>query len=127
MNMPGFTAGASLNGVSQRYRRAGSAVAFAGGEGVVPQATAVPDWIIDFWNATGGGGGLGGIGGGGGGLFSSQTCLAKAKQRYDECWFGCNNDFGGPGGDLVKARPCYADCRSRYIAATNNCLGVYTV
>ena len=119
MNMPGFTAEASLNAMSQRYLRAGSAVAFAGGEGVVPQATAVPDWILDFYYATGGGPGLGG--GGGGSYQTVQQCLDKAEDGYNACRQYCYIDFGDSPSNWAAKQRCVANCSSAYTVAKSNC------
>ena len=118
MNMPGFTADASLGGMSRRYLVAGTGAAFAGGEGVVPQATPVPDWIMDFWNATEGGGG---IGGGGGSYYTVQQCLNKAEDGYNECRHYCYYDFGDSSSNWDAKQRCLANCSSAYTAAKNNC------
>ena len=124
MNMPGFTAEASLGGMSRRYLLAGTGGALAGGEGVVPQATPVPDWIMDFWNATGGGGGPGGIGGSGGGSYQTvQQCLAKAEDGYNECRHYCYYEFSDLGSYADK-QLCVANCSSSYTAAKSNCYRV---
>jgi hypothetical protein len=121
MNMPGFTAEASLNRSSQRYLRAASAVAFARGEGVVPQATAVPDWIIDFYNATGGGPGIDGGGGGGGSYQTVQECLNKAEDGYNACRQYCYIQFGDSPSNWYAKQRCVADCSSAYTVAKGNC------
>lgn len=118
MNMPGFTAEASLN-ASRRYHM--ERVAHPIGEGVAPQATAVPDWIMEFWYATGGGGG-GTSGGGGGGGFgeTSQQCVIRVEAALDACRRGCW--FGDPVYNPEKSRQCERDCYARY--NVNNCFVV---
>ena len=115
MNMPGFTAEASLR-ASQRNRLVRVADPMSDGAGVVPQATAVPDWILEFWYATGGGGG-GGLGGGGGGGGSPLECRASVEAALDacrrRCWFGTREY------DPQRSRACEADCYA--IFNPNNC------
>jgi hypothetical protein len=85
MNMPGFTAEASLNGVSKRYRMAGTTGALAGGEGVVPQlGTTMQEWW-DEWMGEGGG-----SYGGGGGYSALKACEDAANQRYQTCLSVCD-------------------------------------
>ena len=117
MNMPGFTAEASLNG-RQRYRRVRVARPRAGGAGVLPQATPVPEWIIDFYNATGGGPG---IGGGGGSYETVEQCLNKAEDGYNACRQYCYIEFGDSPSNWYAKQRCVADCSSAYTVAKNNC------
>ena len=102
MNMPGFTAEASLN-ASQRSRMMRVASLMAGDTRVVPQATAIPEWISEFWALTSGGGGADAGG---------TTCTAALDLCVRKCW------FGNPVYDRAKAQQCEKQCNAQY-----NCFG----
>ena len=105
MNLPGFTATASLNSVNQRYGMGQINFAVAGGEGVVPQlGTTMEDW----WNQW-----VLGEGGGGGGGGTLSPCELAATQTKDQCLAFCNF-FGG-------SKVCRDNCWNNYVRDFANC------
>lgn len=105
MSLPGFTATASLNEVTQRYRTAGTNFTLAGAGGVIPQlGTTMEDWWDDW---------MGGDGDGGGGGGTPSPCETNATQTYNQCLAYCSF-FGG-------SNTCSSNCLNNYVRDFGNC------
>jgi hypothetical protein len=104
MSLPGFTATASLNGVNQRYRTAGTNFTLEGAEGVIPQLGTIMDLWWNQWM-------LGDGGGGGGGAPS--PCETTATETYKGCLDSCAL-FGG-------STTCRNNCWNNYVRDFGNC------
>ena len=93
MNMPGFTAGASLYPAVSNYRT--FSISNVPCDVLVPQMTLVQRFMLEFALSAGDGDGGGG-GGGGGSTGGLSDCLVSCYRSYTDCM----------GSGLAESRFC---------------------